>query len=144
MIALLTINNNINVYYHLRYEWIPAIDTTLRNQICQWFPVRSFIREIQFPPTLSDIPDILFYSGVKHQMLTKTHIPWWVVSFSSCTLLSSILTAFSSSMILSSCVFSVMLEIDLELTDSNGIVNIQNVYTMCVLDIFLYAILCIL
>jgi hypothetical protein len=40
-------------------------------------------------------------------------------------------------MILSSCVFSVMLDIDLELTDSNVIVNIQNVYTMCVLDILL-------
>ena len=30
-----------------------------------------------------------------------------------------------------------MLDIDLELTDSNVIVNIQNVYTMCVLDILL-------
>jgi hypothetical protein len=30
-----------------------------------------------------------------------------------------------------------MLVIDLELTDSNGIVNIQNVYKMCVLDIIL-------
>jgi hypothetical protein len=57
---------------------------------------------------------------------------------------SSILTTFSSSMILSSCVFSVMLDIDLELTDSNVIVNIQNIYTICVLDILLYAIICIL
>ena len=68
-------------------------------------------------------------------MITETHIPLWIVSFSSCTLLSSILTTFSSSMILSSCVFSVMLDIDLELTDSNVIVNIQNIYKMCVLDI---------
>jgi hypothetical protein len=30
-----------------------------------------------------------------------------------------------------------MLDIDLELTDSNVIVNIQNMYTMCVLDILL-------
>jgi hypothetical protein len=30
-----------------------------------------------------------------------------------------------------------MLDIDLELTDSNGIVNIQNVYKMCALDILL-------
>jgi hypothetical protein len=30
-----------------------------------------------------------------------------------------------------------MLVIDLELTDSNVIVNIQNMYTMCVLDILL-------
>ena len=30
-----------------------------------------------------------------------------------------------------------MLDIDLELTDSNVIVNIQNIYTMCVLDILL-------
>jgi hypothetical protein len=30
-----------------------------------------------------------------------------------------------------------MLDIDLELTDSNGIVNIQNVYKMCSLDILL-------
>jgi hypothetical protein len=37
-----------------------------------------------------------------------------------------------------------MFGIDLELTDSNGIVNIQNIYTICILDIFLYAILCIL
>ena len=37
-----------------------------------------------------------------------------------------------------------MLDIDLVLTDSNGIVNIQNIYKMCVLGIFLYAILCIL
>ena len=28
-----------------------------------------------------------------------------------------------------------MLDIDLELTDSNGIVNIQNVYKMCALAI---------
>jgi hypothetical protein len=42
-----------------------------------------------------------------------------------------------NSMILSSCVFSVMLDIDLELTDSNIIVNIQNVYKMCALDILL-------
>ena len=33
--------------------------------------------------------------------------------------------------------FSVMLDIDLELTDSNGIVNIQNIYKMCVLYILL-------
>ena len=32
---------------------------------------------------------------------------------------------------------SVMLDIDLELTDSNVIVNIQNIYKMCVLDILL-------
>jgi hypothetical protein len=31
----------------------------------------------------------------------------------------------------------VMLDIDLELTDSDVIVNIQNVYTMCVLNILL-------
>jgi hypothetical protein len=37
-----------------------------------------------------------------------------------------------------------MLDIDLELTDSDVIVNIQNVYTMCVLNILLWAILCIL
>jgi hypothetical protein len=37
-----------------------------------------------------------------------------------------------------------MLDIDLELTDSNVIVNIQNIYKICVLDIFLSAILCIL
>jgi hypothetical protein len=37
-----------------------------------------------------------------------------------------------------------MLDIDLELTDSNVIVNIQNIYTICVLDILLYAIICIL
>jgi hypothetical protein len=37
-----------------------------------------------------------------------------------------------------------MLDIDLELTDSNVIVNIQNVYTMCVLDILLQAGICIL
>ena len=30
-----------------------------------------------------------------------------------------------------------MLDIDLELTDSNGIVNIKNIYTMCALDILL-------
>jgi hypothetical protein len=30
-----------------------------------------------------------------------------------------------------------MLDIDLELTDSNVIINIQNIYTMCVLDILL-------
>jgi hypothetical protein len=30
-----------------------------------------------------------------------------------------------------------MLDIDLELTDSNVIVNIQNIYTMCVLNILL-------
>jgi hypothetical protein len=30
-----------------------------------------------------------------------------------------------------------MLDIDLELTDSNGIVNIQIIYKMCVLDIIL-------
>ena len=36
----LTINHNINVYYHLRYEWfhntwLCAVDTTLHNTICQ-------------------------------------------------------------------------------------------------------------
>jgi hypothetical protein len=31
-----------------------------------------------------------------------------------------------------------MLDIDLELTDSNVIVNIQNIYTICVLDILLF------
>jgi hypothetical protein len=30
-----------------------------------------------------------------------------------------------------------MLDIDLELTDSNVIDNIQNIYTICVLDILL-------
>jgi hypothetical protein len=30
-----------------------------------------------------------------------------------------------------------MLDIDLELTDSNVIINIQNIYTICVLDILL-------
>jgi hypothetical protein len=30
-----------------------------------------------------------------------------------------------------------MLDIDLELTDSNVIVKIQNIYTICVLDILL-------
>ena len=104
----------------------------------QWFSVGQwFYPGTPFPPTLSEILEILFYSGVKHQMIKKTQIPLWVVSLSSCTLLSSILTTFSSSMILSSCVFSVMLDIDLELTDSNGIVNIQNVYKMCALDILL-------
>jgi hypothetical protein len=38
-----TINHNINVYYHLRYEWfyntwLCAVDTTLHNTICQSFP----------------------------------------------------------------------------------------------------------
>ena len=104
----------------------------------QWFSVGQWFHQgTPFPPTLSEIPEILFYSGVKHQMIKKPHLPVWVVSFSSCTLLSSILTVFSSSMILSSCVFSVMLDIDLELTDSNVIVNIQNIYKMCVLDILL-------
>jgi len=104
----------------------------------QWFSVGQwFYPGTPFPPTLSEIPEILFSSSVKHQMITKTHIPLWVVSFSSCILVFSILTAFSSSMILSSCVFSVMLDIDLELTDSNVIVNIQNMYTLCVLDILL-------
>ena len=104
----------------------------------QWFSVGQWFNPgTPFPPALSEIPEILFYSGVKHQIIKKTHIPLWVVSFSSCTLLSSILTTFSSSMILSSCVFSVMLDIDLELTDSTVIISIQIIYTICVLDILL-------
>ena len=45
MVAWLTINHKTiyNVYYHLRYEWfhntwLCAVDTTLPNTICQWFP----------------------------------------------------------------------------------------------------------
>ena len=145
MVAWLTINHKTiyNVYYHLRYEWfhntwLCAVDTTLPNTICQWFPAgqrflsgkSSFLQH--WAIYLKYCFTVALSTNVK-----KTHIPLWVVSFSSCTLLSSILTAFSSSMILSSCVFSVMLDIDLELTDSDVIVNIQNVCTMCVLNILL-------
>ena len=39
----------------------------------QWFSVGQwFYPGTPFPPTLSEIPEILFYSGVKHQMIKKT------------------------------------------------------------------------
>ena len=38
----------------------------------QWFSLGQwFYPGTPFPPTLSEIPEILFYSGVKHQMKKK-------------------------------------------------------------------------